>query len=76
MGSLSMAVTYGHITQRDNDPVLDRANELVSIVARVITPEKAALFAAFPFRECFKAVHVNLNAHHLGCSRKVTNVVL
>ena len=51
MGLLSMDMTYGHITEKDEDPVLDRTHELASIVSRIITPERAALFAAFPFRE-------------------------
>ncbi|OJA17695.1 hypothetical protein AZE42_06709 [Rhizopogon vesiculosus] len=48
MGGLTMVITYGHIPQR-GDPVLARAHELVDIVARIVTPEKAALFSAFPF---------------------------
>jgi hypothetical protein len=77
MASVIMAVTYGNIPHRDGDPVLDRAHELADIVTRVITPQKAALFAAFPFRGCLSVVYdINLNAQHVGYSRKVTNMVL
>jgi len=55
MGSLSMGMTYGHIAEKDSDPILDRTHELASIVSRIITPERAALFAAFPFREYLNA---------------------
>ena len=77
MGSLSMGMTYGHIAEKDSDPVLDRTHELAGIVSRIITPERAALFAAFPFHEYLNAMcGSNTNAQYVGCSRKVTSVVL
>ena len=46
-----MAVTYGHISRGDEDPFLARARELNEFVLHLITPEKAAMFTVFPFRE-------------------------
>jgi len=71
-----MGMTYGHIAEKDSDPVLDRTHELSDIVARIITPERAALFAAFPFREYLNAMCCSNTNQYVGCSRKVTNVVL
>jgi len=69
-----MAVTYGHIARGDEDPFLARAGEFLEIITRVSTPEKAALFTAFPFRESHNhTVDVDVN---IGCSRKVAGVVL
>jgi Cft2 family RNA processing exonuclease len=58
MGSVTMGMTYGHIAHRDKDPVLDKAHEFIDIVSRITTPEKAALFGVFPFREYLDAVYV------------------
>jgi hypothetical protein len=66
-----MAVTYGHIAHGDKneDPFLARGLELTEILTRIITPEKAAMFTAFPFREFHDAIgDVNLNTHHIDCS--------
>jgi len=72
-----MAVTYGHIAHGEEDLFPARARELLDVVLRVITPEKAAMFTAFPFRELHDpAVDVNLNVENADCSRKVANVVL
>ncbi|KAG2147844.1 cytochrome P450 [Suillus bovinus] len=49
-GSLIMAVTYGHLAQGQIS-FLTRAYELLNIGKRVITPENAAMFTAFPFLE-------------------------
>ncbi|KAJ8592745.1 cytochrome P450, partial [Rhizopogon salebrosus TDB-379] len=50
--SLLVAVTYGYTPGgRDEDPLLVRALELTSIITRVNTPEKAAIFTAIPFLE-------------------------
>jgi len=69
-----MAVTYGHRAHGDEDPFLTRAHELLNVATQLVSPEKAAMFTAFPFRECLNAVvDVNLN---IGCSRKVANMVL
>jgi hypothetical protein len=52
-----MAVTYGHTPGGgDEDPFLVRALELTSIITRVNTPEKAAIFTAIPFRESRNAI--------------------
>ncbi|KAG1723718.1 cytochrome P450 [Suillus paluster] len=49
--SLIMAVTYGRDTRGNGDSLLARANELLDIGRHVISPEKAAIFTAFPFLE-------------------------
>ncbi|OJA17138.1 hypothetical protein AZE42_05090 [Rhizopogon vesiculosus] len=53
--TLIFTVTYGHTIHRVGDPTIARAYELADIAKRIITPEKAALLAAFPFRECLNA---------------------
>lgn len=47
-----MAVTYGYEVQPENDPIIDRAREVIEISNRVLAPERAALLAMFPFRTC------------------------
>ncbi|KAG1742264.1 cytochrome P450 [Suillus paluster] len=76
-GSLIMAVTYGHTARGHDDPFLARAHELVDIAKHILSPERAAIFTAFPFRECLNAVDdVNFNIQRVGCSRKVANLLL
>ena len=72
-----MGMIYGHIAEKDSGPVLDRTHELASILSRIITLERAALSAAFPFREYLNAMcGSNPNAQYVSCSRKVISVVL
>jgi hypothetical protein len=52
-----MAVTYGHLAHGHEDAFLTRAQELLHIVEHVVSPEKAAMFTAFPFRECLRRQH-------------------
>jgi len=67
-------VTYGHVARGDEDPFLARARELIEILTRLLTPEKAAMFTAFPFREFHNhTIDVYVN---IGCSWKVASVVL
>ncbi|OAX42469.1 cytochrome P450 [Rhizopogon vinicolor AM-OR11-026] len=49
--TLIFTVTYGHTIHRVGDPTIARGYELADIAKRIITPEKAALLAAFPFLE-------------------------
>jgi hypothetical protein len=58
MASLIMAVTYGYVAHGDGGATLARVYELAGIAKRLLTPEKAALFAAFPFRECFNKTSI------------------
>lgn len=44
-----MAVTYGHLAHGHEDSFLSRAHELLHIGKHIASPEKAAMFAAFPF---------------------------
>ena len=72
-----MAVTYGRIARGDEDPFSALARELNEIAIRLITPEKAAMFTAFPFREFHNhTVDVDVNIENIGCSWKVASVVL
>ncbi|KAG2117063.1 cytochrome P450 [Suillus discolor] len=48
-GSLIMAVTYGHLA--NESLFLSRAHEIVDIGKQAVSPEKAAMFTAFPFLE-------------------------
>jgi hypothetical protein len=61
-----MAVTYGHVAQGDKDTFLARARELLDITLRILTPERAALFTAFPFREFhYLIVDINLEIENV-----------
>ncbi|KAG2141287.1 cytochrome P450 [Suillus clintonianus] len=60
-GSLIMAATYGYSAHGNEDSLLARAYELVDIGKHIISPERAAMFTAFPFLEklpfwCFGGV--------------------
>ncbi|KAG1803061.1 uncharacterized protein BJ212DRAFT_1304720 [Suillus subaureus] len=44
-----MAVTYGYVTHGHEDPLLTKACELFHIGKQIVSPEKAAIFTAFPF---------------------------
>ncbi|KAG2150237.1 cytochrome P450 [Suillus bovinus] len=49
--SLIMAVTYGYIAHGSEDPFLSRTRELFDIGKYIVSPERAAIFTAFPFLE-------------------------
>ncbi|KAG2038527.1 cytochrome P450, partial [Suillus americanus] len=49
--SLIMAVTYGYLAHGHEDPFLALAREVLYIGEHVISPDRAALFTAFPFLE-------------------------
>ncbi|KAG1826697.1 cytochrome P450 [Suillus variegatus] len=49
--SLIMAVTYGYRAHGHEDPFLSPARELLDIGKYITSPEKAAMFTAFPFLE-------------------------
>jgi hypothetical protein len=59
-----MAVTYGHAVRGTQDPFLDRTQELLDIARHLLSPERAAMFTAFPFREYANAIDdVDLNIY-------------
>ncbi|KAG1771066.1 cytochrome P450 [Suillus placidus] len=49
--SLIVAVTYGHLAHGHEDSFLTRAHELLEIAKYIVSPERAAMFTAFPFLE-------------------------
>ncbi|EGO24791.1 hypothetical protein SERLADRAFT_349289 [Serpula lacrymans var. lacrymans S7.9] len=53
--SVILAATYGYEVKPHNDPVVVALEELVDILAQVMSPEQAALLTAFPFLEHFPA---------------------
>jgi len=55
--SLILAVAYGHLADGHEGSFRTRAHELLNITKDVISPEKAAMFTAFPFRECLCQRH-------------------
>ncbi|OJA15963.1 cytochrome p450 [Rhizopogon vesiculosus] len=73
---LITAVTYGRITRRDGDPVLDRLHEIANIINHVITAEKAALLRAFPFLEKLPAWCFSRDYALLGRSRELCQQLL
>ncbi|KAG1864586.1 cytochrome P450 [Suillus tomentosus] len=61
-GTVIIAVTYGDLAHGNEGSYLTRAHELVDIAKQILTPEKAAMFTAFPFLEklpfwCFGGAH-------------------
>ncbi|KAG2032253.1 cytochrome P450, partial [Suillus americanus] len=74
--SLIMAVTYGHLAHGHEDPFLTRARQLLHIGEQMISPDKAAMFTAFPFLEklpswCFGGAHAQM-----GRSRELAQQLL
>ncbi|KAG1806338.1 cytochrome P450 [Suillus plorans] len=72
-GSVIVAVTYGDLA---HDSYLTRAQELVDITKQIVTPEKAAMFTAFPFLEklpfwCFGGAH-----SQMGRNRELSQQLL
>ncbi|KAG2115717.1 cytochrome P450 [Suillus discolor] len=72
-GSLIVAVTYGHLSHGSH---LTRAHELIDIAKQIVTPEKTAMFIAFPFFEklpfwCFGGAH-----SQMGRSRELSQQLL
>ncbi|KAG2138826.1 cytochrome P450 [Suillus cothurnatus] len=49
--SLILAVTYGHLADGHEGPFRTRAHELLNIGEDIMSPERAAMFTAFPFLE-------------------------
>ncbi|KAG1726306.1 cytochrome P450, partial [Suillus lakei] len=75
-GSLIMAVTYGHSAHGDEDSFIAHAYELLDIGKHVVSPERAAIFTAFPFLEklplwCFGGVFALM-----GRSRELSQQLL
>jgi hypothetical protein len=55
-----MTVSYGSIAHGNKDPLLARARELHDIITHIISPEKAAMFTAFPFRESHNHMSIRI----------------
>ncbi|KAG2155266.1 cytochrome P450 [Suillus bovinus] len=60
--SLIMSVTYGYTSCGTQDPFVDRAQELLDIARHLLSPERAAMFTAFPFLKklpvwCFRGAY-------------------
>ncbi|KAG1837080.1 hypothetical protein F4604DRAFT_1942564 [Suillus subluteus] len=71
-----MAVTYGHTDLGAQDPFLACAQELLDIARHLLSPERAAMFAAFPFLKrlpvwCFHGAYALM-----GCSRELCHQLL
>ncbi|KAG2147845.1 cytochrome P450 [Suillus bovinus] len=49
--SLIMGVTYGYLARGHEDLFVSRARELFDISIHIFSPERAAIFTAFPFLE-------------------------
>ncbi|KAG2115718.1 cytochrome P450 [Suillus discolor] len=61
-GTVIVAVTYGDLAHGNEGSYLARAHELAELSQQVVTPEKGAMFTAFPFLEklpswCFGGAH-------------------
>jgi hypothetical protein len=52
--SVIMSVVYDYNILSYDDAFLNVAKRTLDLFARVATPEKAALFGAFPFRKCLE----------------------
>ncbi|KAH7911674.1 cytochrome P450 [Hygrophoropsis aurantiaca] len=49
--SIIMALTYGYQAKPQDDPIVKAVEELVALLTRVLTAERAAVLAAFPALE-------------------------
>ncbi|KAF9238505.1 cytochrome P450 [Melanogaster broomeanus] len=47
--AIIMAVTYGYDAVPTNDPIVTKVERFIELIKTVMSPEQAALFAAFPF---------------------------
>ncbi|OJA16754.1 hypothetical protein AZE42_12640 [Rhizopogon vesiculosus] len=74
--SLIMAVTYGHIAHGEEDLLLARAREFLDVVLRVLTPEKAAMFTAFPFLEKLPMWCFGGDYALMGCTKELSQQLL
>ncbi|KAG1782160.1 cytochrome P450 [Suillus placidus] len=72
--SLIMAVTYGHTDRGIQDPFLTRAQELLDIARHLLSPERAAMFTAFPFLKklpvwCFRGAYALMGRSRELCQQ-------
>ncbi|KAG2346057.1 cytochrome P450 [Suillus weaverae] len=72
--SLIMAVTYGHTGRGTKDPFLTRAQELLDIARHLLSPERAAMFTAFPFLKklpvwCFRGAYALMGRSRELCQQ-------
>jgi cytochrome P450 len=72
--SLIMAVTYGHAVRGTQDPFLDRTQELLDIARHLLSPERAAMFTAFPFLKklpvwCFRGAYALMGRSRELCQQ-------
>ncbi|OAX43366.1 cytochrome P450 [Rhizopogon vinicolor AM-OR11-026] len=74
MASLIVAITYGHTANMD--ATLTGVSELADVAKRVLTPEKAALFTAFPFLEKLPAWCLGGDYALLGHSKELSRQIL
>lgn len=51
VAAIIMGITYGCEVQSENDPYVSTVSQLVAILAKGQTPERAAILLAFPFLE-------------------------
>ncbi|KAG1894577.1 cytochrome P450 [Suillus fuscotomentosus] len=73
-GSLIMAVTYGHLA--DEGSFLSRAHEILDIGKQILSPEKAAMFTAFPFLEKLPFWCFGGSFALMGCCRELCQQLL
>lgn len=50
-GAIVLSISYGYDAAIENDPFLTKIMRLVDLIVTVLTPERAALLGAIPFRE-------------------------
>ncbi|KAF9238522.1 cytochrome P450 [Melanogaster broomeanus] len=49
VGSVILSVTYGHETSSTDDPLFSAVEQLMEILEKGLSPERAAILSAFPF---------------------------
>ncbi|KAG2138876.1 cytochrome P450 [Suillus cothurnatus] len=74
--SLVLAVAYGHLADGHEGSFRTRAHELLNITKDVISPEKAAMFTAFPFLEKFPFWCFGGSLALIGRSRELVQQLL
>ncbi|KAF9223365.1 cytochrome P450 [Gyrodon lividus] len=49
VGSIILSLAYGYETSSTDDPLFDAVEQLIAMLAKALSPERAAVLLAFPF---------------------------
>lgn len=57
IAAIVMGITYGYEVQTGNDPYVSTIAELVGILSKGMSSERAAILSTFPFRKWTAIFH-------------------